>query len=572
MKKDARLQLLGIFLAISSVVLLGRLFFWQVLKGSELSTQARFQYQTRDILFAPRGSILAKDSTWLAASEEAYLVFAFKPDIKRTPREIANLLAHFFVEDSQNQQQLLNEAMRIEGLLSREDVVWIPLKRKVSKTVKESIASLNIDGIGFEKEEKRFYPEGSSAANLLGFVGKDKDGNDKGYFGLEGYWDLSLSGKHGFVERESDARGNPILFGETKETPAVGGIDLVTHIDKAVQRVAEEKLQKGIQKYGAKGGLVVVMNPTDGGVMAIAVSPSYDPKTYQKFSDELFRNPAISDSFEPGSIIKPLVMAAALDKKVVDMDTKCDICSGPVKIDRYMIETWDKKYYPDSTMVDIIVHSDNVGMTFVAQKLGADALYDYFKAFGFTEITGIDLQGEANIPLRAKGKWSSIDLATASFGQGIALTPIQIVRAFAAIANGGFLVKPQVVDKIQKGSWSQDLKVEAQHRVLSEETTLKVKEMMVAAVKNGEAKWTATRGFRIAGKTGTAQIPISGHYDEEKTIASFVGFAPADKPKFVMLVTLREPSSSPWGSETAAPLWFDIAKELFFYFGIRPES
>jgi cell division protein FtsI/penicillin-binding protein 2 len=223
-------------------------------------------------------------------------------------------------------------------------------------------------------------------------------------------------------------------------------------------------------------------------------------------------------------------------------------------------------------MIDVIVHSDNVGMSFVAQKLGAESLFDYLNSFGIGKATEIDLQGEASPKLREKGTWNIVDLATAGFGQGVAVTPIQMISAASAIANDGVLVKPQVVDKLKGPGWEEDIKPETLRRVISKESADEITAMMLEAAKNGEAKWTHLRGFKVAGKTGTAQIPISGHYDSEKTIASFVGFVPADEPKFVMLVTLKEPSSSPWASETAAPLWYSIAKDLFPYFGIQPED
>jgi len=223
-------------------------------------------------------------------------------------------------------------------------------------------------------------------------------------------------------------------------------------------------------------------------------------------------------------------------------------------------------------MTNVIVHSDNVGMSFVSDKMGADLLYDYLQKFGFGNVTGIDLQGEFTPEIREKGTWNIVDLATASFGQGIAVTPIQLIKAAAIIANGGVDVSPQVVNKLQGPGWVYDIKPQIGERVISEQAAKDITAMMVEAAKNGEAKWTSLKGFKVAGKTGTAQIPIAGHYDAEKTIASFIGFAPADNPKFVMLVTLQEPQSSPWASETAAPLWFSIAKDLFSYYKIQPSE
>ncbi len=569
---EARIRLVSLFLLAGYVLLSGRLFFWQVIKGRELSAKAREQYQVGKNISAPRGNILARDATWLAARGEAWGIYASLPDLGEPPRKIADKLAPFFVEDADDREQLLAEVERLVSLLSRQEVVWVSLKHRVAPEIKKNIEALAIEGIGFEKEEMRVYPEASSAAHLLGFVGKDAEGEDVGYFGLEGFYNLSLSGKPGFLTRERDAKGLPIGIGDSTEIQAIRGVDLQTHIDKTIQLTLEEKLLEGIEKYGAKGGTAIVMNPKDGAVLAMASYPAYDPAQYWRFGDEFFKNPAVSDTFEPGSIFKVLVMAAALDAGVVEPETKCEICDGPLKIDKYYIRTWDDQYHPDSTMLEVIVNSDNVGMVFVGQKLGADRLYDYLDRFGIGKVTGIDLQGEVSPKLREKGSWNIVDLATASFGQGVALTPIQMVRAVAAIANDGLLVTPQVVDKILGYDWREDIKPVLGERVISPDSANEITAMMVEAAKRGEAKWTHTRGFKVAGKTGTAQIPIAGHYDDEKTIASFVGFAPADDPKFVMLVTLREPESSPWASETAAPLWYTIAKEFFTYFGIQPEN
>ena len=264
-------------------------------------------------------------------------------------------------------------------------------------------------------------------------------------------------------------------------------------------------------------------------------------------------------------------MASALDSGKIQPDAICDICDGPINVDGYQIETWNNKYHPNSSLTDIIVNSDNVGMSFVGQKMGADTLYDYLQKFGIGSVSGIDLQGESSPALRKKGTWSNVDLDTASFGQGVAVTGIQMVRAVAAIANGGYLVTPHVVSQIQGDGWQRNVNIPSPVRIISSDSASQVTQMMVAAANLGEAKWTKIPGFdNVAAKTGTAQIPVAGHYDPTNTNHSFIGFAPADKPKFVMLVTLDSPTSSPWAAETAAPLWYGIAKELFPYLGVTP--
>ena len=553
-------------------MLLIRLFYWQIYKGTELSIQARGQQQSGITLSAPRGEILASDGTWLAASTEAWLVFANTRELNEDASLIADKLALLFVEDLSDKEELLKEAGRIKDLLNKKNLVWVSIKQKVDSETKEKIEGLKIKGIGFERQEGRFYPEASVAAHLLGFVGKNRDGGDQGYFGLEGYFDVVLSGKPGFLMREKDAAGLPIAAGKSRESAAISGVNLLTHIDKGIELNLDYKLREGIEMYGASGGTAIVMDPKTGGVIAMSSYPSYDPKKYYDFGDKFFLNPAISMSFEPGSVFKILVMASALDAEVVKPDTKCDICSGPVKIDKYTIQTWNREYRPDSEMTDIIVNSDNVGMVYVGQKLGIERMYDYLTSFGIGETTGIDLQGEMSPAMRKKENWGLIDLATSSFGQGIAVTPIQMIRGVATIANKGVLVTPQVVDKIIGEDWEEDIEPVTGKRVISTKAAQEITSMMAEAALRGESKWINVGGFRVAGKTGTAQIPIAGHYDSEKTIASFVGFAPFEDPKFVMLVTLHEPTSSPWASETAAPLWYSIAKDLFVYFGIQPNN
>lgn len=553
-----RLKITSIIFALLFIAIITKLFYWQIVKGGELNSQANLQYNGSEKIKASRGNIYASDGTWLAVMRTNWLLFAETKKLNKSSKEIAKQLAPLFVPNDEIQ----SEVSRIETLLNRDNTVWVPIRHRITSEIKNKIIAMNIAGLGFDPEENRYYPEGSSSAQLLGFVGKNNEGIDTGYFGLEGYYDISLTGKSGYLEREKDLKGTPLLSKGLYEVNSVTGSDLHTYIDKRIQTMVEDKLNLAKDKYGAKEGSVIIMDPKTGGILAMASYPSYDPAKYYEYDGQLYKNPAISDTFEPGSVFKVIVMAAALDAGVVEPDTKCDICDKALKVDKYFIETWDRKYHPDSTMTDVIVHSDNVGMSFVAQKLGKDAMYDYLDRFGIGHLTGIDLQGESSVPLRKRGTWNIVDLVTSSFGQGVAATPIQLIRAVGAIANNGYLVKPGVVvdnniDKTQ---------------IISNEAAEKMTEIMIESSKHGESQWTNLKGFSIAGKTGTAQIPIEGHYDATKTIASFVGFAPARNPKFVMIVTLKEPQSSQWASETAAPLWYSIAKDLFQFYGIQPEN
>lgn len=567
-----RLNFLLLAFAFGFLAVIGRLFYWQVIAADTLKAQANIQhFQTLEVP-APRGKIYTADSFPLVINQPSYLLYGLPKQIKDSPAEIAAKLAPLTINISEPEsEELEREEERLKTQVLRDDLFWVVLARGLNNKKKEKIEDLEIIGLGFEEEEKRVYPEASMAAQFLGFVGSDEIGNPFGYYGLEGFYQRLLAGRPGRISFEKDASGRPILLGKGFEEKAIPGSSLVLHLERAVQFLLEEELKKGLEKYQAKAGSAVVVDPKTGGILSMASFPSFDPAHFSQSDQSLFVNPVIGESFEPGSVFKILVMAAALDQSAVKVDEKCQKCDGPRQIGEYTIRTWNDKYHPDSTITEILEHSDNVGMVYVGEKIGAENLFSYLKKFGLGQKTGIDLEGEVEPPLRSGNQWYEIDLATATFGQGIAVTPIQMVMAAAALANRGKLMEPRVVSAIIQDGRKIPIKPKVARQVVSPATAKVLTAMMVNAVDRGEAKWAKPKGFRVAGKTGTAQIPVAGHYDAEKTIASFVGFAPADDPKFVMLVTLREPSTSPWGSETAAPLWFDIAQKLFAYWGISPK-
>lgn len=541
---------------------------------------------TEDEIPAPRGDILASDNFPLATNQEAYLIYASPKSLKDNPKTIAQNLAPYLISEKfstlsadlegelkeQKEKEIKSKEEEIASKLSNKKLVWVLLARKIPSEFKEQIAKSDIFGIGFERDDKRLYPEASMAAQVLGFVGSDKFGKDTGYFGLEGYYDNILRGKAGRRNALFDPKGAPILTGKFNTVSPKKGASVQTTIDRTIQFIAEKKISQAVEKYGAKEGMVIIADPKTGGILAMAIYPGYHPGLFQLYDDKLFRNSAIADSYEPGSTFKIVTMASALDQKAVTPETKCDVCGGPLKISGFEISTWNKKYYPNSTMTEVIAHSDNIGMTFVSQKLGLEPFVNLILKFGFGKKTGIDLQEETAGFVRSRKDWKEIDLATASFGQGIAVTPIQIVQAASTIANKGKLNTPRLVlSTIQNGK-VEKVKFSAPSQIISSQAAAQMTEMMVGAVDKGEAQAFKPKGYRIAGKTGTAQIPVAGHYDPDKTIASFVGFAPADDPKFVMLVRFVEPTSSIFGSETAAPVFFDISKDLFNYFAISPSK
>ncbi len=610
-----------------------RLSFWQVIYADNLTAMAEKQRIDSRELNAPRGKILFADGSILASSQPVYLLFLSPKDIqkkfidekdseskrmqgfelmKQHHEKIAKTLAPIiWEEDDKNKKRVpapltdtLKEASpstqsavpsptpnpdekspeeikqeeigkiekNIIDKLGNQELYWVSLNRRVNTELKNKLEKMELTGLGFQQEISRFYPEGSSSAHLLGFVGFNDYGDTQGYFGLEGFYNGELQGKKGFVSQEKDALGLPILIGNFNEREAKTGKTLKLSIDRTVQHMAEEKLKKGMEKYKAKGGSVVIMDPETGHILAMAARPSYYPDIAAYFPADTYRNPIVADAYEPGSTFKVLVMAAGINEGVIQKDTICDNCSKAVEIANYKIKNWDDKYRTNPNMTDVIIHSDNTGMVYIGKKLGVTNMLKYLNTFGFGKTTGVDLQDDYSPDMRPEKDWKEIDLATSSFGQGLLVTPLQLVRAVGSIANGGKVMEPRIVTEIQDG----DKKITIQPRVLSNpissESAAIVKDMMIQAVEKGESKFVKPKGYTVAGKTGTAQIAYEGSYDASKTIASFIGFAPADKPKFVMLVRYVKPETSIYGAETAAPTFMEIAKELFTYYNIPPDN
>lgn len=554
-----RFVFIGIIFLFLLVIV--RLFYWQVVKAKELSALGQAQYGTSIKIAPQRGIIKTSDGFPIVSNKITYLVFANPKEVSNK-REVAGVLASILDLDIAS----------VSASLSL-DKFWVPLKSGVSLETKQKLDKINLLGIGFDKEYERFYPEASMAAHLLGFVGKDDSGNDKGYFGLEGYYDRLLRGKEGVAIQVHDALGRPILAKANSKFGVVDGQNLILSIDRAIQFLVEKQLKAGIERYSAASGMVGVIEPKTGKILAMASFPAFDQRAYQDYDESLYKNPFISDLYEPGSTFKPIVMSSALDAEVVTPQTKCNICQGPVALSGYEIRTWNNKYFKDINMIETIQRSDNTGMVFTAQKLGLDRMLSYLDKFGIGRDTGIDLQGEVSAGLKPKNEWYAVDLATTGFGQGISITPIELLTGIAAIANEGKRMEPHVVEAVEALDGTI-IKIPQKliDTPISVKTAKIMTEIMINAVNKGEASWARLKGYRIAGKTGTASIPIQGRYDPNQTIASFVGFAPADNPKFAMLVIFNKPQSSIYGSETAAPIFFKIAKSILEYYGIPPEG
>ncbi len=549
-----RLLLLFFVLIFCGVII--RLFDLQIVNPFRSSTDPYLQ--TRKI-YPERGRIFDRNGNPVVLNQNSYQLYV-------EPQKIHNLS---LVEHELAQALHTDDA----SIAARIDPskVWVAVQSGIEENTKNAIDALHLGGVGFNYQMKRYYPEASLSAHLLGFVGKNSTNDDVGYFGLEGFYDKDLKGLPGFVETERDVLGRPILIGTQRRLDSENGRDLQLAIDKSVQEIIKRNLKQALDRYKAKNGCIITVNPMTMEVLGLVCLPDYDNSKYFNYTENDFQNPAISQLYEPGSVFKPLIMAAAIQEKKIKPD---DIYneSGPVQIGQYQIQTWDNKYEGKITMTRILEKSSNVGMVYVGQKLGNDTLYSYLQKYGFGQQTGIDLQGEASGYLYSQSQWYPIDYSTVSFGQGIAVTPIQMIRAFASLVNGGKLMRPMVVKKIISPNDVSTIQPKVVRTVISDQTSKIITKMLVSAVEHGEVNWSRPSGYTFGGKTGTAQIPIQGHYDPSKTIASFIGFAPAYNPKFMTLVILQEPQTSIWGSETAAPVFFDIAKELIVYYNITPDQ
>lgn len=566
-----------------------RLFYWQIISYQRFAIAAGEQHLTTISIEAPRGRILSADGEILVSNQPSYLLYASIPEIKKGlykdqkyEDKVADIATKIqpilYAEEvskaknpdklSQKEKETVDSNLKnnLSESLTKDGVVWVPLARKISENSMTTIKDLNFRGIGFEDQSSRFYPEGQLASSVLGFVGKDADGNDRGYFGLEGYYEEQLAGRSGKLTQEVDAAGKPIIATDSEQTSAKSGLDIETTIDRTVQYTVEKYLYDGAKKYGAKEASAIVMDPKTGAILAMASYPTYDPAKWNQYSENERRNNAISTVYEPGSTFKVVTASSGLDTGAVKVDTICP-CSGPLNISGYQVQTWNNQYSPNSTMAQILEHSDNVGAAFWAQQMGKYKFVDYLHKFGFGSITGVDLQGEETGLINKIENWGDIEVVTGAFGQGISVTPLQMTQAVGAIANSGKMMEPYVVKKIitQEKEITKDTKSVGQ--IIKPEVAATMKELLLAAVENGEAKRIIPHGLRVGGKTGTAQIPKNGKYDPGKTVASFIGFGPIEDPRFVMIIKYTEPVPI-YGAETAEPTFFKIAQDLYTYWGI----
>jgi cell division protein FtsI/penicillin-binding protein 2 len=556
-----------IFLLILSFILGGiliiRLFQIQVLEHENYKALAEKQHWTQQEIPASRGTIYVRDKNTndrypLATNITRHLVYAVPPQIKdkgETAKRLAPILQIKEDEISKN--------------ISDDKKFYVILKHKISDEETNKIKELKLSGIFLTPEPQRIYPENSLAAQLLGFVNND----GKGQYGIEGYFDKQLKGKPGTLEAEKDVLGTIISWNESKIDPANNGNNIILTIDRNIQYKVEKILEEGIKKHGADSGSIIVMEPKTGKILAMASSPSFDPN---KFSDiqnyDLYKNAAVSDVWEPGSIFKVITMASALNEDKVNPETTYTD-TGSVVVDEHTIHNSDNKANGVQTMTQVLEKSLNTGVIFAKDQIGNNIFYNYLKNFGFGVLTGVELDGESKGDIPPISEWSNAKFATAAFGQGIAITPIQMSTAVSAIANGGKLMKPQIIEEIDHPDGSKE-KVEPKmiRQIVSPNVAAQLGGMMVQVVENGHGYQAKVPGYYIAGKTGTAQVPLPSHsgYDPNKTIGSFAGFAPVNDPKFAILVKIDVPKDVIWAESSAAPIFGEVAKELLNYYKIPP--
>ncbi len=434
---------------------------------------------------------------------------------------------------------------------------------------------LTIAGIYFSEKPFRYYPENNIGSNLLGFVGFVGD-NQQGRYGLEEYFDYELAGKPGSIKIERDAKGKAIIINDREYYEAENGADIILTINRSIQSMACTKLNEAVARHGADGGSVIIMEPKTGAVISMCSSPDFNGNDYQNVKNiNVFTNPVIFSQYEPGSIFKVITMAMALDQEKITPQTTYND-NGQVVIDKYKIENSDHKTNGVQTMTQVLEKSLNTGAIFAMNQIGPDLFSDYVKKFGFGEKTGFESEGESKGDIKSliKKPVGEIYAATASFGQGLAVTPLQMASAFSAIANNGILMKPYIVKEIIKPDGTKIVtKPEMIRRVISEKAATLLGGMMVNVVENGHGQKAGVKGYFVGGKTGTAQIPKKNGrgYEVNAHIGSFGGFAPTDDPRFVMLVRIDHPRDVEWAESSAAPLFGEIAEYMLNYWQIPKE-
>jgi len=549
-----RLVLLLGLIALWSLSILARLVQLQITRHEEFKQLALQRQQLTRSIIAPRGVIYDSQMDELAKSYAASTVVA-EPRRIADKRTAAEGIASILSLDAKELLAKMSDPARQSFMI---------VQRRISPKAEEQVEALKIDGVYLIEESMRVYPNRELACHVLGFVNMDGDGGA----GIEFEYDKELKGTQGQISLDVDAHRRS--FRGHTEIPPVQGNSLVLSIDRSIQYIAERELKAGIESSGSSTGIAIVMESETGRILAMAGYPNFNINTYNKVKPSLWRNRAVSDVFEPGSTFKVVVAAAALEAGLTHPDEIIDCQMGSILIGNHVFH--DHKPYGPLTFSQVIENSSNVGAVKLGLKLGEQRLYEGLRLFGFGAKTGIDLPGEIEGLVRDWHRWSGLSIGAISFGQEVGVTSIQILNAINAIANGGYLVRPSIVDRIIDENGDLVRKHDPDRiKILGTKTAAEVRYAFEGVVLRGTGKKAELEGYRAGGKTGTAQKIIDGRYSKDKFVASFIGFAPLPQPRITVLVQLDEPRSSIYGGEVSAPIFQKIAQGALMQLRIPPD-
>jgi len=563
-EKKWRLQGLAFFILFLGLGIIGKLYVLQVVRYQSYVALAENQHDSTTAITANRGEIFLQDENNelypLAVNRQLQMAYAVPAEMKDLELSIGKLAAILGLDQNFLKEKLSNE----------KDMFEI-LKHKLSSDEASQIKEAKIVGIYLTPENFRYYPGGQLASQLVGFVGSNGD-QQKGMYGLESFWEKDLKGQAGQLTQEGDSRGRWIPITDRELQPAQNGADLILTINRTVQFEIEKILKQAMDKFTPDSGTIVVMDPKTGKILAMANQPSFDPNDFSKTQDiSTFSNPAVSQPYESGSVFKVFTEAIGLDAgKTTPSSTYVD--SGVVTEAGYSIHNSDLKANGVQTMTQVLEKSLNTGVIYIEKLVGNKLFSDYVKRFGFGQKTGIDLPGElAGNVLNLNDPKTTINFFTASFGQGIAVTPIQLVTGYGALANSGMLMKPQIVDKMRYSDGRiQEIKPEEVRQVVSKTTADQMGQMLRSVVTDGHGKQADVPGYLVGGKTGTAQIAKAGGYEQGTNTGSFGGYAPINDPQFVVLVKMVNPRGVAWAESSAAPTFGRVMKFLLEYYNVKP--
>lgn len=554
LKKNIRC--IGMLMLVIFAIIAVRAYFLQVLESGELTEIIQSQYQTSITLTPHRGSIYDRNGAELAVSVEVDSLYA-------RPRHMENRHAA-----ARQLAKILGMPVKELGALLASNKAFVWVQRKLTPAQSEQIRALKIEGLGFLKESQRFYPNKELAGQVLGFAGMDT----QGLSGIECEYDAILKGKPRKLYVDRDALGRYVFVEGVQPDEQTQGHDVVLTIDKNIQYIVEKELEAAVALSQARGGVALVMDPGTGDVLAAASAPLFNPNQYNDVSPETWRNRAMTDVFEPGSTFKSILVAAALEEHVV-RPTDAFFCeNGRYRIAQKVIH--DVHSYGWLDVADIIKHSSNIGASKIGRQLGKEQLYKYIKRFGFTQASGIQFPAEASGFIPSLARCSEHTQSTISFGHSITVTPLQLTTAYCALANGGLLMRPNLVRRIVdvNGMIVQDTAPLVRCRVISEETARTMRDILKQVVADGgTGTKAAVSGFAVAGKTGTSQKLDQEGYSRNRIMASFAGFVPADCPRLTVLVIIDEPQKMKYGGEIAAPAFSKMTNGILNYLHVAPE-